>query len=71
VRLYDLNGPGWRAVRRQAEPYRERLAGLVVPEVLGELLPPPDVTVDLRDTIIDSTGAKLLLGLLIWSRDHM
>ena len=71
VRLYDLNGPGWRAIRRDAEPYRRRLAGLFVPEVLNECLPPPDVTIALGDPIIDSTGPKLLLGLLLWSRDHL
>src|SRR5256885_1776663 len=46
VRVYDLNGPGWRAVRRQAEPYRERLAGVAGPPVVGLAASPPDLAVD-------------------------
>lgn len=70
-RTFDFNSPGWVAVRRQAEPYRERLFHLLDKDVLGELLPAPDVPVDFQDKIVDASGLKLLLGLMLWSKDHL
>lgn len=70
-RVYDINGPGWRAVRRLAEPHRERLADLVVMDVLAELVPPPDAHIAVEHRIRDSFGTKLLLGLMLWSADHL
>jgi len=70
-RLYDINGPGWVAVRRRAEPYRERVGHLFNQEVLTEILPGPDQPLQVRDGIIDASGAKSLLGFLLWSKDHL
>ncbi len=70
-RTFDFNSPGWMAVRRQAEPYRERLFNLLDKDVLEELLPAPDVLVDFRDKIVDASGLKLLVGLMLWSKDHL
>ena len=39
-RTFDLNNEGWAAVRRLAEPWRDGLKALFVPEVLDEILPP-------------------------------
>jgi asparagine synthase (glutamine-hydrolysing) len=65
-RMYDLNGPGWRAIRRLAEPHRETLSDLFDVKALREYLPPPEDTIEMRDTIVDGSGRKLLLGLMLW-----
>lgn len=69
-RLYDINGAGWRAVRREAEPYREGVAHLMREDVLHNVLGSPDTEVSLHDPIVDSSGLKLLLGLLLWSKNY-
>jgi asparagine synthase (glutamine-hydrolysing) len=67
-RLADINSPPWLAVRREAEPCRELVESFVDPEVLRRLLPGPDTRVRVKDVIIQNNGARLLLGLLLWSR---
>ncbi|MEW5747138.1 MAG: asparagine synthase-related protein [Nitrospirota bacterium] len=71
VRIYDINSPGWLAVRRQAEPYRERVMQVFNREVLDELLPPPDAPVAVKEGISDVSGMKTLLGILHWSKDYL
>jgi asparagine synthase (glutamine-hydrolysing) len=71
VRIYDFNNPGWLAIRRQAEPYREKLFHLFDKDVLDKLLPAPDVRISSADSIIDTSGLKTLLGLMLWSKDHL
>lgn len=70
-RTYDFNSPGWLAVRQQAEPYRDRLFEFFNRDVLEELLPAPEATVSVGDGIIETSGLKLLLGLMLWSKDHL
>ncbi len=70
-RMYDFNSPGWRAIRRRAEPERDRLAGLFDMDELGAFVPPPDTTVELAHPIFDSVGRKLLVGLMLWAREHL
>ena len=70
-RMYDMNGPGWQAIRRLAEPHRERLAGLFDMDELAKLVPSPDVPIVVRNTIGDTYGRKLLVGLMMWSGDHI
>lgn len=69
-RVYDFNGPGWRSVRRLAEPHRERLAEWFRMDELRTYLPAPDSDVEFSDGILDSFGRKLLVGLMLWSADH-
>jgi hypothetical protein len=69
--VFDINGPGWSAVRREAEPYRSRLSDLLDKSTLDALLPPPDVPLHCDDPIIDSAGPKTLLGLFLWAKDHL
>ncbi|HVF40398.1 MAG TPA: asparagine synthase-related protein [Gemmatimonadaceae bacterium] len=66
-RIYDINGPGWRAVRRRAEPFRELLADIVDMKVMRELLPAPEETVVVTNKIRESFGTKQLIGLMLWS----
>ncbi|HEY9612552.1 asparagine synthase-related protein [Allocoleopsis sp.] len=71
-RTLDLNNPGWRSVRQQAEPYREQVRHLFHEEVLNELLPPPDEPVQFAiDPITESSKLKVLLGFLLWSRNYL
>jgi asparagine synthase (glutamine-hydrolysing) len=68
-RLADINSEPWVAVRREAEPYREQVEQFVDRDVLARLLPPPDTKVQVRDVIIENNAARLMLGLLLWSRE--
>lgn len=70
-RMYDINSVGWRAVRRLAEPHRERLADIVSMAALAELVPPPDTHIAVENKIRDSYGTKQLLGLMLWSASHL
>ena len=71
-RTFDLNNPGWRLVRQQAEPYREQVGHLFHEEVLNELLPPPNQPIQFAiDPITESSKLKVLLGFLLWSREHL
>jgi asparagine synthase (glutamine-hydrolysing) len=70
-RIFDFNSPGWQAIRRLAEPHRDKLEGLVERERLDEYLPPPGVELKVRNGIVDSSGRKMLVGLMLWARDHM
>ncbi len=69
-RVYDIDGPGWRAVREMADPYRERLADHFDMGELGRWLPAPSVTMSLSDPIQDAFRPKLLLGLMLWAATH-
>lgn len=65
-RIYDLESEGWQAVRRAAEPGRNRLEPLFDVESLTErYLPPPGVPVETEDAIVDAAGRKLLLGWML------
>lgn len=70
-RLFDFNGPGWLAIRQQAEPYRGRVLHLFNKDVLAEILPPPPVSVQFKDEITEASGLKLLLGLMLWSKEYL
>ncbi|MBD2464471.1 hypothetical protein H6G89_26040 [Oscillatoria sp. FACHB-1407] len=71
-RVLDSNNVAWRAIRRQAEPYRERVQHLLHRDVLDRLLPKPDVRLQFqRDAILESSATKTLLGFLLWSADHL
>jgi asparagine synthase (glutamine-hydrolysing) len=69
-RLYDINGSGWRAVRRHAEPQRSQLQEICNPAALDALWPPADRSPQFADGISGSSGLKLMLGLALFSRDH-
>jgi asparagine synthase (glutamine-hydrolysing) len=71
ARVYDINNPGWYEVRREADKYRERLYDLMDREVMQDILPSCDESIRLADPIVEASGRKLLLGLMLWSRDHM
>jgi asparagine synthase (glutamine-hydrolysing) len=70
-RIYDINNPGWQAIRQKAEPYRSLVNHLFDERVLDSLLVPPDVPFQFRhDPITEASGIKTLLGFLLWSKNH-
>jgi hypothetical protein len=58
-------------VREKAEPHRARVLHLFERDALNALLPPPGAPVDCADAIVDTSGMKLLLGLLLWSEANV
>jgi asparagine synthase (glutamine-hydrolysing) len=70
-RVYDFNGPGWVAIRRAAEPHRDRLADLFDMDELAKIVPAPDVPVPFDDVILDGFGPKMLVGTMLWAADHL
>ncbi|NEQ77071.1 MAG: hypothetical protein F6K23_31110 [Okeania sp. SIO2C9] len=71
-RIFDINNVGYQAVRREAEPYRSKVEHLFNMDVLNELLPPPDVKLKYKsDSILEASGLKVLLGLLLWSKNNL
>jgi asparagine synthase (glutamine-hydrolysing) len=71
-RIYDINGPGWKLVREHAESHRQAASALFDQTTFRELLPDPSVRIRFaHDPIIEASGLKLLLGFLLWSKDHL
>jgi asparagine synthase (glutamine-hydrolysing) len=71
-RTFDINNPGWLAVRRQAEPYRQQVGHLFHENVLNELLPSPNVPIEIKvDPIPKSASIKTLIGFLLWSKANL
>jgi asparagine synthase (glutamine-hydrolysing) len=66
-RTFRIDSPEWRAVRRRAEPHRDRLRCITDRAVLDQVLPPPDVTVTPGPGLPGNEGRKLLLGLILWA----
>ncbi len=63
-RVFDINNPGWRAVRHEAERHRRNAEEIFDPVTLAEIVAPPHVHVNVRvaDGIVDTAGMKLRLG---------
>ncbi len=70
-RVMDFNSKGWKQIRHQAEPHREKVCSLFNKEALDKFLPPPDKNVVFKDGIINSSGLKMMVGFMLWSKDHL
>jgi hypothetical protein len=66
-RQYDFDGPGWRAIRGAAEPYREQVGAWLNRDALDELLPKPEVSLNLANPFAGGSGRRALLGLMLWA----
>lgn len=66
-RVFDINNPGWAAVRSEAEQFRAKAEIIFDRAILRELLPPPGVPIQLHDGIIEGSGRKTLLGFMLWA----
>ena len=71
ARTYDFNSPAWRSVRQLAEPRRALLDGILDPGVLREVVPPPQATFHRVPGGATASGAKLLLGLMLWAEGRV
>lgn len=71
-RTLTINNPGWQAVRRAAEPYRSKVEHLFDMDVFNQILLAPNTHYNFQsDSVRESSGVKVLLGLLLWSKDHL
>ena len=64
VRHLDVNGSGWRTVRKLSNKYRSS-SDLFNTEALDNILPREDHPLQALDPIIDSARYKTLMGLLL------
>ena len=62
-RLFDVDQPRWREVRRAAEPLRPLLESHLDGRVLAEVLPPPDRRLRSRSPLRAGSPIRLLCGL--------
>ena len=69
-RLYDVNAPGWRAIREIAELHRDALPQILRREKVAELWPMPSQSVSLPSPVEQSSRLRLLLGLALVGRNH-
>ena len=65
-RLYNMNSPEWRAVRRLAEPALERLPDILMQDRVRQVLPRPDAEIEVvRNPVTETSRARLLIGLAL------
>lgn len=69
-RAYDFNHPGWRAIRRSAEPDRDALAETFRMDEVARYLPGSDET-PVSHTFFDLMGPQVLVGLILWTRENL
>ena len=68
TKLLNLNGPGWRSIRKIADQHRESVYQIFDQQTLNELLPPADEIIQYSDNlIVEGSGHKLLLGSILWA----
>jgi asparagine synthase (glutamine-hydrolysing) len=69
--LWNVNGPGWKAVRREADRYRHLGREFFDEDQLAGFLPPSDETLQADDMIAGHSGVRSLIGFLLWAKDHL
>jgi asparagine synthase (glutamine-hydrolysing) len=71
--VFDLNGPGWRAVRHEAEKSRAKAESILDRDILIRLLPPPGEDIRTRPTDFFQVGSrkKSLLAFMLWASEHL
>ena len=71
--VFDLNGPGWRAVRVEAEKSRSKAESVLDRDVLGQLLPPPgdEIRTGAMDFFQVGSRKKSLLAFLLWASESL
>jgi asparagine synthetase B (glutamine-hydrolysing) len=66
-RLFDINNPGWRVVRRLADSRRASADRLFDAKTLARYLPSAEESIVVADGITHSARLKTLVGLMILS----
>lgn len=69
-RVFNVDQPRWRNVRRAAEPLRPRLEDLLDATVLAEVFPPPGRRLRSRTPLVDGSPIRLLAGLAFVLDQH-
>lgn len=70
-RTTDLDGPGWRGVRRVAEPHRKRIYTLFQQDAFDAIVPPAAIPFQSVTNTVGGSGVKLLLGSMLWAENHL
>ena len=70
VRRSSFESPGWKAVRHEAEPLRDTVGALLGRDALDRSLWPAEMAAPVADPMKGTSGAKLLVGLLLWASEH-
>jgi len=65
VRHFDINGPGWQAIRQLAEGHRSQMGNLFNPDVLEEMLPLYEHPLSTPDAVVDGARYKTMMGLFM------
>lgn len=66
-RVFDINNPGWVAIRQEAFARRSSAHRLFDSAALAEYIPAPEVKISCADGIRNSARLKTLVGLMILS----
>ena len=64
-RLFNVDHPRWRAVRREVEPLRPLLHRHLDPQALAAVLPGPDVRTAFKNPVNAGGAVRLLLGFAL------
>lgn len=64
-RLYNVDHPRWRAVRREVEPLRPLLHRHLDPQALAAVLPGPDVRTAFKNPVNAGGAVRLLLSFAL------
>lgn len=64
-RLFNVDHPRWRAVRREVEPLRPLLHRHLDPHALAAVLPAPEVRTAFRNPVNSGGAVRLLLGFAL------
>jgi asparagine synthase (glutamine-hydrolysing) len=70
-RVFDINNPGWTAVRKDVEQYRVHAGRIFNPKTLNDLLPPPHVPIQVPEATVDSSSRKLLVAFMLWAGTNL
>ena len=62
-RLFNVDEPRWRSLRREVEPLRPKLEEHLDGPTLATILPPPDRLLRSRKPLMDGSPIRLLCGL--------
>lgn len=66
-RVFDFNNPGWQAVRKEAEQYRQRVGNLLSPDAVSRFLPVAGSRPQYKNAVLDASKTKTLAGLVLWN----
>ncbi|MEO6022160.1 MAG: asparagine synthase-related protein [Burkholderiales bacterium] len=69
--LYDINSPAWQRVRVRAESGRDKMEALFASHALRRYLPPPGDTIASNRPVLEFSGRKILIGLMLWGKKYL